>query len=116
MTTRELAAYHAGMRQAAEHALIAALALEIRPDGADLRQRVAIEALRGLAEGLRAEARPARPADGLPATMAAIAADPARSGTAACPKCSGRLAWNKDDSNGHIHARCEGAGCIAVMQ
>lgn len=63
MTTRELAAYHAGLRQAAEHALITALALEIRPDGADLRQRAAIQALRGLAEGLRAEARPeiARP-------------------------------------------------------
>ncbi len=48
--------------------------------------------------------------------MAAIAADPAGAGTATCPDCAGRLAWIKDASNGHIHARCEDAGCLAVVQ
>lgn len=56
MTTRELAAYRTGLRQAAEHALITALSLELRDDARDLRQCAAIEALRGLAEGLKAEA------------------------------------------------------------
>lgn len=69
MTPSELAAYHAGLRQAAEHALVTALALDIRPDGAGLRQRAAIQALRGLAEGLRAEALPASHATPLTVTQ-----------------------------------------------
>lgn len=117
MTTRELAAYRAGLRQAAEHALISALTIELRDDAGEVRQRAAIEALRGLADGLKAEARPEIPAaSGLPDAVAAIAATLETSGTATCPECAGRLAWIKDDSNGHIHARCESAGCIAIMQ
>ncbi|KQT56096.1 hypothetical protein ASG52_24570 [Methylobacterium sp. Leaf456] len=58
MTDRELTAYRAGLKHAADLALIAALELELRDDGGKLRQRAAIEALRGLAEGLKAEARP----------------------------------------------------------
>lgn len=56
MTQRELEAYRAGLRHAADMALISALTLELRADGERLRQRAAIEALRGLAEGLKAEA------------------------------------------------------------
>lgn len=59
MTERERAAYHAGLRQAADMALVAALTLEMRNDGAEIRQSAAIEALRGLAEGLKAESHPA---------------------------------------------------------
>nr|WP_137831790.1 hypothetical protein [Methylobacterium sp. L1A1] len=58
MTDRELAAFRAGLKHAADLALIAALELELRDDGGQLRQRAAIEALRGLAEGLKAEIRP----------------------------------------------------------
>lgn len=116
MTPGELAAYHAGLQHAADMALISALTIELRADAGEVRQRAAIEALRGLAEGLKAEARPEIPANGLPATMAAIAADPESAGVAACPECSGRLVWIKDASNGHIHARCEGSGCVAIMQ
>lgn len=61
MTPRELAAYRAGLRQAADLALVAALAIELRDDAGELRQRAAIEALRGLAEGLKAESRPVDP-------------------------------------------------------
>lgn len=55
MSPRELAAFRAGLRHAADMALIAAMELELRPDAGKLRQRAAIEALRGLAEGLKAE-------------------------------------------------------------
>lgn len=61
MTPRELAAYRAGLRQAADLALVAALTIELRDDAGDLRQRAAIEALRGLAEGLKAESQPVEP-------------------------------------------------------
>ncbi|WP_342148161.1 hypothetical protein [Methylorubrum sp. SB2] len=117
MTPRELDAFRAGLRQATEHALITALRIELRDDAGEIRQRAAIEALRGLAEGLKAEARPEVPvASGLLDIMEAIASSLETSGTTTCPQCSGRLAWIKDDSNGHVHVRCEGAGCIAVMQ
>ena len=56
MSPRELAAYRVGLCQAADMALIAAMELELRPDAGKLRQQAAIEALRGLAEGLKAEA------------------------------------------------------------
>lgn len=56
MTARDFAHYRAGLRQAAEMALLSALALELRDDAGALRQQAAIEALRGLAEGLKAEA------------------------------------------------------------
>ncbi|MCP1551649.1 MULTISPECIES: hypothetical protein [Methylorubrum] len=55
MTPRELAAYRAGLRQAAEWALVAALSLELRDDAGELRQQAAVAALRGLAEGLKAD-------------------------------------------------------------
>lgn len=55
MTPRELAAYRAGLRQAAEWALVTALSLELRDDAGELRQRAAIETLRGFAEGLKAD-------------------------------------------------------------
>lgn len=55
MTPRELAAYRAGIRQAAEWALVTALSLELRDDAGELRQQAAVAALRGLAEGLTAD-------------------------------------------------------------
>ena len=58
MSASELAAFRAGLRHAADIALIAAMELELRDDAGKLRQRAAIEALRGLAEGLKAEASP----------------------------------------------------------
>ncbi|MER2253418.1 hypothetical protein ABS772_26185 [Methylorubrum podarium] len=58
MTQRELEAYRAGLRHAADMALISALTLELRAVGERLRQRAAIEALRELADGLKAEAAP----------------------------------------------------------
>lgn len=64
MTPRELEAFRAGLRHAADMALVSALTLELRADGDRLRQRAAVEALRGLAEGLKAEAAPPTAADG----------------------------------------------------
>lgn len=58
MSPRELAAYRVGLRHAADMALIAAMTLELRSDAGKLRQQAAIEALRGLADGLKAEAAP----------------------------------------------------------
>ena len=57
MTASELAAFHAGIRHAADMALASALMLEIRDDGRQIRQRAAIEALRALAEGLKESAK-----------------------------------------------------------
>ncbi|KQQ23718.1 hypothetical protein ASF53_05170 [Methylobacterium sp. Leaf123] len=113
MTKHDLAAFHAGMRHAADMALIAALALELRDDADALRQRAAVEALRGLAEGLRVEIRPD---DGTVAMVARIAQDPASEGDETCPECAGRVRWAKDATNGHIHAQCEAVGCFALMQ
>ena len=53
---REQAAFHAGIRHAAEMAQLAALNIELRPDAGHIRQRAAIEAMRGLAEGLKSMA------------------------------------------------------------
>lgn len=55
MNPHELAAYRAGIRQAAEWALVTALSLELRDDASELRQQAAVAALRGLAEGLKAD-------------------------------------------------------------
>lgn len=55
MNPRELAAFRAGILYASHMALIAATEIELRDDAGKLRQRAAIEALRGLAEGLKAE-------------------------------------------------------------
>jgi len=116
MTDREPAAFRAGLKHAADMALISALAIELRDDAGEVRQRAAIEALRGLAEGLKASTQPAPSEGALRRIMGAIAADSASAGTEECPHCAGRLAWIKDRSNGHVHARYEGMGCIAVMQ
>lgn len=116
MTEREIYAFHAGMRHAADLALVVAIALELRGDANALRQRAAIEALRGLAEGLKAEARPAASVPAVVTLVANIARDPATTGIAACPECSGRVRWMKDGSNGHIHAACDDPGCLRVMQ
>lgn len=106
MSPRELAAFNAGLRHAADLALISALALELRPDAAHTRQQAAIAALRGLAEGLTAVRRE----DRLATMMRAIAADPAASGVTACPDCAGRLQWTRDSSNGHLSGQCETEG------
>jgi len=60
MNGRDLAHYHAGLRYAAEMALLSALALELRDDASAIRHQAAIEALRGFAEGLKAQAAPER--------------------------------------------------------
>jgi hypothetical protein len=56
MNARELAAFRAGILHASHMAIIAATEIELRDDAGKLRQRAAIEALRGLAEGLKATA------------------------------------------------------------
>ena len=58
MTPIEQAAFDAGLRHAASMAQIAAMTIEVRPDAHHIRQQAAIEALRGLAEGLKAAAPP----------------------------------------------------------
>lgn len=54
MTSREQAAFNAGIQTARQMALTAAVTIEVRDDAGDLRQRAAVAALQGLAEGLRA--------------------------------------------------------------
>lgn len=56
MTSTELAAFHAGIRHAADLTLATAMTIEVRPDANQLRQRAAVEALRGLAEALKEQA------------------------------------------------------------
>lgn len=56
MSPHELAAFRAGILHASHMALISATEIELREDAGKLRQRAAIEALRGLAEGLKSEA------------------------------------------------------------
>ncbi|MBA9069926.1 hypothetical protein FHR71_003687 [Methylobacterium sp. RAS18] len=56
MNPHELAAFRAGILHASHMATIAATEIELRGDAGKLRQRAAIEALRGLAEGLKATA------------------------------------------------------------
>lgn len=54
MTPRERAAFAAGIEHARQMALIAAVTIETRDDAGEVRQRAAVAALQGLAEGLRA--------------------------------------------------------------
>ena len=68
VTPGELAAFASGVKHAADMALVTAITLEVRPDAHHVRQRAAIEALRGLAEALKASP----PADGKSATVADI--------------------------------------------
>lgn len=56
MSPCELAAFRAGILHASHMALIAAMEIELRADAGKVRQLATIEALRGLAEGLKAEA------------------------------------------------------------
>ena len=56
MSPPELAAFRAGILPASHVAIIAATEIELRDDAGKLRQRAAIEALRGLAEDLKAQA------------------------------------------------------------
>ena len=54
MTRREQAAFNAGIETARQMALTAAVTIEVRDDAGEVRQRAAVAALRGLAEGLKA--------------------------------------------------------------
>jgi hypothetical protein len=53
MTAKEQAAFAAGIETARQMALTAAVTIEVRDDAGDLRQRAAVAALQGLADGLR---------------------------------------------------------------
>ena len=53
MNAREQAAFAAGVEAARQAAMIAAVSIEVRDDAGELRQRAAVAALQGLAEGLR---------------------------------------------------------------
>ena len=54
MTSREQAAFAAGIETARHMALTAAVTLEVRDDAREVRQQAAVAALQGLADGLRA--------------------------------------------------------------
>lgn len=54
MTPREQAAFAAGIEAARQMAMAAAVTIEVRDDAGGVRQRAAVAALQGLAEGLRA--------------------------------------------------------------
>lgn len=54
MTPREIAAFNAGIRTAREAALIVAITLETRAGSTCVRDRAAIQAMQGFAEGLDA--------------------------------------------------------------
>jgi len=117
MTSRERAAFNAGIKAARQMALTAAVILEVRDDARQVRQQAAVAALQGLAAGLHAAfIAPPTEADTLRHVMATIASDPAGSGIVECPHCKGRLLWARDSGNGHIYAQCETAGCLRVMQ
>lgn len=53
MTPREQAAFTAGIETARQMALAAAVTIEVRDDAGAVRQKAAVAALQGLAEGLR---------------------------------------------------------------
>lgn len=114
MTLRERAAFEAGIESARQMAMVAAVTLETRDDAGELRQRAAVAALTGLAQGLR-DTFLTSPAsdDPMRLVFAAIAADPADSGTVECPTCKGPLRWRRDSFNGHLSGECE---CSAWIQ
>jgi hypothetical protein len=37
-------------------------------------------------------------------------------GTITCPCCGGNLHWSISGYNGHMHGRCETAGCVSWME
>lgn len=41
---------------------------------------------------------------------------PGASGSTVCPNCQGTLHYSRAGSNGHIHARCSTANCVAWME
>lgn len=53
MSPKEQAAFAAGIETARQMALTAAVSLEVRDDAGEVRQRAAVAALQGLAEGLK---------------------------------------------------------------
>lgn len=93
--------------------LTAAVTIEVRDDAVEVRQRAAVAALQGLAEGLRVLMQPPATDDPLRGVFAAIAADPADSGTVECPSCKGPLRWRRDSFNGHLSGECS---CSAFIQ
>lgn len=72
MTTTQHAAFNAGIRHAIGMAQLAALNIELRPDAGHVRQRAAIEALRGLSDGLREALR----GSSSPTVPAVVRSDP----------------------------------------
>ncbi|GEP06034.1 hypothetical protein [Methylobacterium oxalidis] len=54
MTPREQAAFNAGIEVMRQMAMAAAVTIEIRDDAQEVRQRAAVAALQGLAEGAKA--------------------------------------------------------------
>ena len=115
MTPREIAAFNAGIRTAREAALIVAVTLETRAGSTCVRDRAAIQALQGFAEGLDALVL-GREAEPMQRVFAAINAESGDSGTIECPVCKGRLTWARDRYNGHLHGQCETDGCLRWMQ
>lgn len=113
MTPREQAAFAAGIETARQMALTAAVTIEVREDGREVRQQAAAAALQGLADGLRILASGG--IDPVQSAFAAIAADPGDSGTIECPVCKGQLAWVRAHHNGHLHGQCETDGCLRWM-
>lgn len=114
MNAREKAAFAAGIETARQMALTAAVTIEVRGDAGEVRHRAAMAALTGLAQGLK-DTFLAPPATNDPMRMvfAAIAADPADSGTIECPTCRGPLRWRRDSFNGHLSGECK---CSAFIQ
>ena len=117
MTPRERAAFVAGIETARQMAMAAAVTIEVRDDGREVRQQAAAAALQGLADGLKvafldAQAKPSP----MQRFMAMIVDDGGDSGTVVCPACKGGLAWIKDGHGDHIHAKCETPGCFRLMQ
>ncbi|KQO99140.1 hypothetical protein [Methylobacterium sp. Leaf91] len=106
--------FKAGVSAMIEMALIAAITFEVRDDASEIRQRAAVAALQGLAEG--AKAALIDPPNPLIRIFKIIADDPASSGVLPCPTCAGRLVWVRDSSNGHLHGQCETVGCLRWMQ
>lgn len=41
---------------------------------------------------------------------------PGATGAAECPVCGGRLLWSSTLRRGHIRARCQTEGCLAIME
>lgn len=119
MTPCQQSAYAAGLRDAAALAVLAAAAVEARPDHHEMRQRAVAEALRGLAEGIvglvGAEAPSTEPSP-VHQALAIITDIPGASGEIECPRCTGRVRWVRSSVNGHVSGGCQTKGCLSWMQ